>query len=406
MVEQKLYDAVIIIPLPNLINMPLFERKWDNNCSSCGPCRQIQSVLESIEMTYRHLQEQLDKITLDMRMIFPAPATAKKARRTRGLFYFLGEASKYLIGTATSSDVRALANKIAQLHFKLEKSNLEYVQIADDVACLANVSSAAINRLALQVQVQMSKVRQATILSAASIDQVHNMSAENQLHVDFLEKVQIFVTTYHLQFRSVDNYINGLRAFITAVERANIGQLSTDLVSPTELDATLAQVRSLAGKKGLLLVHQNLDFYYTHSMSALFYTKDHLYVHLKVPVSRQVAWYDLHQVHTFGLPAQSKDFPAFTKINTEVKLLAVSRDNNYFIEITGSDRDNCKGEEFVQCTVVPNRLPTHQPTCMYAIFDNQIERAKAQCSHTAFPNREVPTYVRRLGGSEVIMTAG
>ena len=200
--------------------------------------------------------------------------------------------------------------------------------------------------------------------------------------------------------------MNSLKSFIAAVERAKMGQLPTDLVSPEELDTTLARVRSLAGKKGLLLVHNDLDFYYTHTMTAFMYTKDHLYIHLRVPVSRQVAWYDLYHVHTFGIPSQSKDFQAYTKIKSEVSLLAVSRDGNYFIEITKADRKNCKGKELVRCTVVPNRLPTNQPSCMYAIFSNHLKGAEAKCKHTAFPNREVPTYIRKLEGSDVIVTAG
>ena len=60
--------------------------------------------------------------------------------------------------------------------------------IADDVARIANASAVAINGFALQVQTQMSKVRQATIMNAANIDQVHNATIQNTQHLVFWAK--------------------------------------------------------------------------------------------------------------------------------------------------------------------------------------------------------------------------
>ena len=120
------------------------------------------------------------------------------------------------------------------------------------------------------------------------------------------------------------------------------------------------------------------------------YTQSHFYVHLQIPVSRELAWYYLYQTHIFVIPSQSHNLQAYTKLTSEVTLLAISYSGEYFLEITKDERNHCHGTDILQCSIIPKSLHYSHPTCLYSIFKDLPQSASSQYDHIVYMNQGAP----------------
>ena len=120
---------------------------WGADCSTYPPCASVIPILHSLEQTHSDLRSELDKLAITMKTLFPRPVPVKRARTPCGAINAIGVISKYLFGTSTICDVQNLADKILKLHYKMEQSQRDYVEISEDVAKLANSSAESISGL-------------------------------------------------------------------------------------------------------------------------------------------------------------------------------------------------------------------------------------------------------------------
>ena len=403
LVHENLFNAVLIIPRTSVLYLPPMKNLWGADCNTYPPCTSVIPILHNLEQTHSDLRSELDKLAIAMKMLFPRPVPVKRARTPRGLINGVGIIAKYLFGVSTIRDTQNLADKISKLHSKIEQSQRDYVEISEDVAKLANSSAESISGLSDQLQKQISHVRQATFINEQHLQ---NITSSMRHRIVFLQNLEVLTTTCTFHFRAIDLYINKVNDLIEAIERLQTGVLSSLLVSPDELQHTLNKVHSKALNSGMYLVHKDLDFYYTHALAGFMYTQTHFYVHLKIPVSRELAWYSLYQVHIFGIPSQSKNLQAYTKLLSDVSLLAISYDEEYFMEISKQNRNHCRGTDMLQCSVIPNYIHVSHPTCLYAIYSNSVQQATSHCNHFAYFNQEAPLYIHKLPHSQVLVVSG
>ena len=227
-------------------------------------------TLHAYKKRHDYLLQAIVRAENEINSILPEPMPLNCTKR--GLFNIIGEVSKSLFGTATESDIKVLAQHIQQIASNdnvirnqvnvLQNSLTSYMRKDNDRAELirdANViNQKAINLTRYQFYSSLLQVEEYMIdwFNFVHVSGVHYTSSLS----DILREIQIITTRIH-----------------TLIQ----GFLPVELISPTQLELVLSNIKSELSHFGSFCLTHESPMHYYHIPDLTYSRQKDMYVKIK-----------------------------------------------------------------------------------------------------------------------------
>lgn len=344
----------------------------------------LKTNLKTIGSSWQdaHFQETRDVIRsteLKVKRLYEVLGTSPEgSRNKRGLVNTIGTGLKTLFGTMDSDDAEYYNEKISTLDsnqhrvYQLEKDQLTVVKNT-----LSDVTHTF----------RDFKMNQDTIIKTQDyLEQLQNLSNKQivsiQEQMDCHYKVIGALQIIELTCRDVDSLVNDLYVGIDSMRN---NKLSTLLVDPDSLIKNLRDIEKHLRTRSTLpivVTPETIHEYYSLIRVTAWIVNGHiLRFFLNIPLRQSERVFTLYEV--MALPTRTvsaSEQPLFTFVQSQVDYIAVSRDEQRFIQMSQRQIDQCRGESIKLCLNpnIVNNVISGQETCEMAYYHN-IQPPKDVC---------------------------
>ena len=339
----------------------------------------IKPLIVNARKGHQEILEYIDELY----NLLPIELTQSR-RSSRGLFDFVGEATKWLFGTSTSGDTEVLRKQINQA-VKVTKAQTEHVsKLAEDMMSYTKKSNARFEK-----NIDNLKA------NALHLTDMYEESRLMHTTLEFDLKMEEQSTKLHTSIESVKNH---LHIFIRALKDLMSGSIPVDLITGKMLKEVISDTQA---KESDPLLYKTPLEYYREGSFLYGYTNGHLIVLIEVPISDGLGGFYIYEVQALNLIVPNHD-TAVTRINTNVKAIALSQDKSTFYEI--KENDFCE----LSNTGIPKSIKHvykkfNMQHCLLAIFQDDSNAIKAACKYTIIVD-EFKSSIQWLTKSDYLLT--
>jgi hypothetical protein len=282
----------------------------------------------------------------------------------------MGSVGKTLFGVATQDDI----NQIIQHIRKFETLKASITTDTSEIMQTMHSLYSALDK------------RQ-SILKAMT-DNLRN--SFDSLTTDIRVKLVTLIGMGALQYETLLAYQTQLLKEQAGINRLYAGYLPMEFVSPTMVQRVLDNISNDLAyhQPGYRLTYRDVQHYY-HLKDIAFCTKDdHLYIMIKIPISRIQARMDLYRLIVFPI---AYDYLPNSGVHYDLhdKYLAITTDQEFYLELSTSDYLHGKGEELKKCPYsFLLRETAHKPSCAVVIFQNNLNIIKQNCDQIVTQHKD------------------
>ena len=190
------------------------------------------------------------------------------------------------------------------------------------------------------------------------------------------------------------------------VQRIAQSMLPINLVPGNVLSAALETIdyELMTTRSQFRIAIDKLQYYYGVPISSFAYSGK-VHVHLFVPLTTVGARFQNYQIQTFELPVLTNNEESnnkYSKIINDYPYFAISRDKEYYLELTEQDMSRCKGLDYTPkiCTPVKFMFSTRsRPSCGLALYTGNSTMMKKSCKRKYFELEQPESRVYQIGTS-------
>ncbi|CAH1803076.1 unnamed protein product [Owenia fusiformis] len=195
-----------------------------------------------------------------------------------------------------------------------------------------------------------------------------------------------------IQIQVLRSLENELRIRIKAIENLIKGYITPELIAPASINKALYKVKQHLNQKypTFKMVYSDVSFYYKTVGATFTYTDKLLYVNIRIPLTSVP--FMLNVYHVISMPVHipptekstnMKETNHSTEINEIPPYLAMSPDQDFFVELSNEEYLTCKGDQLKICTTALTLKQTNtQATCATSLFFNDPTEVMRLCSFT------------------------
>ena len=305
--------------------------------------------------------------------------TRSRARQKRGLINVGGEILHLLFGTATDSSLTALSRRMDTLGS--ETTNIvhalsEQASLINGTLWNINAHTELLRRLSEAHDNLKKEVTRIKHFAVAELDDL----------VGALCRIDDLYETTDQVLSEVQQTVDDWAVSLATL--AN-GRLPPEILSPTRLSRLLTEIRdNLPPGWALTPVLRGADVWRAYQeavvVTAAFAEGLRLFIHL--PVYEFSHSFELYEVT--GLPVYAQRLQRATTFEGLPRFLAVSQDQQTFLELETRDVEQCKGIDDMICPVrkAINRK-NQRKSCAAALFLHQVDRIRTDCTRSPSPWR-------------------
>ena len=182
---------------------------------------------------------------------------------------------------ASQSD-QSYIDTMNSLSLTLNKTNTRFSTISEKI----NVNHKLLKSMVEEVtnfQQSLTETRATTLAISKALNKLSD-------HVRFSIEMQITVV------HSLEMIMHSQRSFLQGLRDTLSGHLSPLLVEPSDITIALRKVKQdlLTNSPNYHLLHEDINFYYTHHFSMLMYSRHHLFIHVQAPITTGGSVFSLH----------------------------------------------------------------------------------------------------------------
>ena len=216
------------------------------------------------------------------------------------------------------------------------------------------------------------------------------MHASLTLYANFSQSALLLNT-------ELTNFYNGILTLVG-------NKLSPFLISPQILLQTLNDVEAhlTVSHPQFHIVHKDLSFFYTMSHVTLKRHSNFIFISLRIPVSMSQSLFMLFQVIEYPVPLNHTTTHT-TRILKVHPFLAVSKDQQDFIEMDMAMFQQCSGDTVKHCSTILQQQSSRNPTCLSAIFFQQTYHIRQLCQFSFLKNG-IQTFIHPLNSEQVLLS--
>ncbi len=213
--------------------------------------------------------------------------------------------------------------------------------------------------------------------------EVHLESDANKILTRNLLKLSYatFASLNHLQ--ALQMVEDSAKTRLLALQALANNKLSPFLVHPDHVKKalrTVARTLRLKYPEYKLLYDQPGVFYTVPSVSS--YASDkRLYVDLRIPLSvnSENSVFQMYELSAFPVPVNLTNLHHMTQVRGFADYLGISRDRNFFIELSQDQFERCFGGNVKQCTRMHAERPIEKYSCAVALYEDNLEKITKAC---------------------------
>jgi hypothetical protein len=316
----------------------------------------------------------VDKYVQTVRERTATPHTRQK----RSWIPFLGRIAKTIFGVATDDDVATLHCHIAKFEHLQGTIVSDQTHVLETVHSLYKTQDKRINILHRMLQGFVANV--------------------THLENDLYQKLYTFLGLGVLQHETLLGYQAHLHLEMAGLNRLFEGYLPREFIPPSTMQQVLQNIKDELSShgSGFQLAYSDVQHYY-HIQDIAFCVKhEQLFIMLKIPISRITARMDIYRLIKFYTPYE---YLQSAGIHYDIKeqYLAITKDAEYYLELSTEDYLHCKGNELKKCPYsYLIREVSVQPSCNVGLFLNDLNIISKQCNHMLIQHNSNNTLSRVL----------
>jgi hypothetical protein len=323
-------------------------------------------------------------------------------------FAFIAELQKWLTGVPTGSDFESLYNKVLNLE---SHANLTVKEL--------NRYSGNLNKYSMLQDTRVDSIIKALKMGEHDLEKLmvrmnalgirlgkveSNMLRLRQLVAKFVVFNAAVMDTMVTDTQSLLLLENFLYRRIRAIQTIYDGQLSADLVPPSQLAKILRTVSKslLTSHPAYTLAQTSHQYYYNkRGLVKFIQCRSKLYIDLKIPLTTQATRFKVYAINVYKIPAENKvgvNSNHSTKISTIYTHIGFSPD--YYVL---SDRDISLSDSDMKPSDI---LSLHEYTamsCPLALFTKEAAAIRSHCSYELMLNTPADLILTRLDQRRILL---
>lgn len=377
------YGTILIhAPLPD-VNFKIDTFSCSNNTTSCVDSTKLDLLLT--EAIKKASAEYLT--TKELLKYFRMQKQDKRA-----LADFVGQASKYLFGTATQSDLKLVYRHMNDLFGKM--TEITSTQIADHLAVVGT-----------KLDSQFAAVTHSLRADAAEIGRIDNVARENRKALNMiLRREHIAFDVKIPQLEKLEYLQDSLRQWNEGLIMMQRGKLPRQIVHVNELRIALKQLNAKISQRdssaGVATTLTDILNLYTLDGCEAFFMENHFFIRLPVPIIRSDTRMTVYSATSHAVPIQNSG--GYTKVMIANEYLAVNDDGTYYAELTESDLQTCRRQGYY-CSTINSLTSTRQANCLLSIlYNHPHEEITRLCQTRAFAGKPPPASIQ-LNDTHVLL---
>lgn len=369
------------VELPHNVKLPRMSFCIDNS----NDCSNINSMVNFIHSLHDSTESQLFETIKAIHTLVPQTEYFYNKRDGRSLLPFIGSMSKGIFGLATMSDVHLLARHINELNKRYRVMTNVLQQHGSHFSSFMTLIDNRTNNLMNSVKTNAAQIKQITYKFFNSLTSFqHSMTNISKILITLVNNANI-----------LRENINPLQSSIQSLAE---GRISPFLLPKHILAHSMHKIQRIMSESylGFHLTHVDPSYYYTHSNFVYARNHSRMYITVNFPISAHAKPLNLFKVYSLPVPVNSTSSNA-TKLISLPKYFAITNNNDFYAALSTDDLGNCKHGMTVFCLQL---TPINQPSCIVALFSNNITMVKQLCNFRLLLNHIVhkvieltPTYV-------------
>jgi len=323
--------------------------------AKCGETGALAHLLQDVYADYR---QKITEIVQLMYSLFPNTTMATNKQYKRALFGIVSDATRYLFGIASVSDIAEAEQNMKKLikDRHLVEDELHHRMI--DLASAVRITNDRLTDAILNVEEQRDMIQNITVETR------HTMWSLAWATNLLFKKIHASIFVY-AEFT----------AHLRALENLVKGKLDPGLINPAEMDKMLSAVAKAIEAKhpGFVLVTRSSAYYYAKAKVLTIRSNSTLYVHIFIPISAWLEKFDVYEVNIFKLPIQHNTTHV-TWITNVPKFIAIRRDKVVAFEFSQKPEIT---DHMLEATGLT--LTTHHQSCVLALFNDDTNKIHELC---------------------------
>lgn len=357
----------------------------------------VRKMSQDLHSLYREQQKRINYLlgpedSDDLTWQEETPAdngTEFGERQKREAWFGLGgRILNKVLGVARDEDIQVLRRHMGQRLNNLESRVLYQGGQLNSIIKVDNERVdtlwKAVNISSAEIQSQEKRLNKLETRFKA-LENIVLSSAQEQMALQALEISSVQVAQI---------VVEQTDTLIVAVQQLQKGYLSDYFLNPQDLDLILHSVKEHLQEEFPMyeLAYSSPYHYYTTRYATGQRKDKHLYITLRIPLVDTTLSYLMYPVKAIPIPVDADHSHLVTKVSVQ-PYLAVSKDLQYFVELSTDDMLACTAGIVRRCdTLLPiNRR--HQLTCTAAIFFDVKDSIAEQCSHTVSQKNDTYVYI-------------
>lgn len=356
----------------------------------------IKHFCETYKTVFKFATSQINqykaRIAQHQRTIISLTSSSAQTRRNkRGLFDFIGEIGKSLFGLSTIHDARVLAKHVEEIEEVLNNINgnamfkVKYVNsfMVDANKRFENIAHAiSQNNAAIQ-----NVTSSLNFFLRSSYQQFHTQEALRDYVNDYVLFMSAVLQQLQVQIPILLEVEKEAQSFINDLQLLHTGVLSTNLVPTTILSQLINNISDalMHTHPDLQVAYSDISKYYKMSKIHAIAKNNILYLHLQIPLKSFDSLFKLYHTQTYPIPVRQHHVNvtrqnAMTVIEDVSRYIAISENNDFYIELSDSDLMSCTGNEFLECSKPKSLVRSTYPSCTSALFFNNTDQVLDLCN--------------------------
>ena len=361
--------------------------------------------------TVNDLQQKLAKAQQQLPHLWKA--FMLKSNQKRGLFNFIGSLSHSLFGTASQDQIDEIYGHMKTLASAIEESS------SDDQSTASQLSELA-NKVGTKIHGVVMAINQSTTAYVRLADSVRDMktSITSLIHTQM----------EHYARTNLDKSLNNARHLLITrliftegailqsqqwskgLLKLHDGQLPQELLSTADLQEALIKLERWIQDKNqdlqILKDAGHLHLYYKATTTRTIVVGDSLIIIASIPITSGTHVFDTFRVSVFPLPIHSetsKGQAGFTKINNLPNYFAISKDREFYAELSEAEYKECATDNGGFCNHLMLPTPISRATCCAAIMMNFEAKTLHKLCNFQFFGQTIKPAFYSLGKSRYLL---
>ena len=370
----------------------------------------IKYLIDAYDLTHQ-IENEITLIQTDTDNILKQIRLNDNSMQKRSGIIPISSVLRNIFGIASDDQIQILQDDLELIQKVQIKSASDRQSLYRTISNLANNTNQRINHL-------YHSVNHTNTALLTTINKIENLN-------DKLDKVYQVVLgsrglplmhVMHLQHQllshrieSQEKVLQDLRNFRNAISKLLSGKLSEHLIPFSALKSALDKASNKAStsllKNKPLAATMYLPLYYKMNNIQTIAQNDSLLVTMPVPMTHQQANYKIYQVKTYGIAIHSSTpntQTGYTKLINSPDYLAVSNDRQYFKPLSHEEMLDCTQSSLTLCPHLSVTFNRHHRDCLWAIFLDDAEKIKQDCTFHTYLTENLPATVTKLDNGQYL----